>query len=76
MTEVKCPHCGGEVENGFLITLRPLWWDTKKHTLTAAGAEQVTDFTFIVRNIETYRCEKCKFIMFEYRENEGAKKTR
>jgi len=64
----KCPECCGEMEKGFLIAPRPLWWDTKKHSWAAYGGERLMDFTFMVRNIEAYRCVKCKLVLFKYGE--------
>jgi len=61
----KCPICDGELENGFLVTPRPLWWDKQKHLLVADG-EKVEPFKWSINNIEAYRCPKCNLIMFKY----------
>ena len=66
MSELKkCPRCQGELEQGFLVTNHPLWWDTKEHLLIVGG-EQLVDFNFVVLNLEAHRCKKCKLIIFQY----------
>jgi hypothetical protein len=33
----KRPICGGELERGYFIGNRGLWWDTKEHTYLGGG---------------------------------------
>jgi hypothetical protein len=68
LSEVKkCPKCGGEMEKGFLVTPRPLWWDTEKHSVNAGG-EKLVPFSFGMHNLDAYRCSKCKLVLFKYGE--------
>jgi hypothetical protein len=70
MSEVKkCPECGGEMEKGFLVTNRPLRWDTRPHMHIARG-ELLTPVLDMV-NLEAYRCTKCRLVVFRYEEHVG-----
>jgi len=53
------------MEKGFLITIEPLWWDTKGHKWQAAG-EKIVPFSGFAVNLEAYRCKKCDLIIFQY----------
>jgi len=66
MSEVKkCPECGGEMEKGFLISPRTLWWNTQKQEVFLGG-EQLLRSNWKGNNLEGYRCKKCQLIVFKY----------
>jgi hypothetical protein len=64
-----CPLCGSKLEKGFLVTNRPLRWDTRQHTWYARG-ELLTPLLDMV-NLEAYRCTKCRLVVFRYEEHAG-----
>jgi len=63
-----CPLCGSKMEKGFYLVPRQTWWDTKKHRWTAGGSEQINPFSWTLTNFESYRCTKCKLVVFKYGE--------
>lgn len=62
-----CPLCGLELERGFLTT-RLLSWSDKKHKVSAWGGEIIAKEGLSLANIDAYRCEKCKLVIFKYGE--------
>jgi hypothetical protein len=75
----KCPECGAEMEKGFVVSRLVAWSDKKISNWSLRGVfggEQVINqgYPYPIANVEGYRCENCKLIVFKYGENEGANK--
>jgi hypothetical protein len=65
----KCPICGGELEIGYVIAYKWLWWDTKRHTFR--GGELLSNNpTWTNTNFPALRCRKCHIILFDYERRE------
>ena len=64
----KCPICGGELERGYVIAYKWLWWDTERHTFR--GGELLSKNPAWNTNFPALRCRKCHIIAFDYERTE------
>jgi hypothetical protein len=61
----KCPICGGELEQGYLIS-GTSFWDKGKHTLRGGGKLLTKYPAFTNTNFYALRCSNCHIIIFDY----------
>jgi hypothetical protein len=60
-SEVKnCPECGGEMEKGYIISSKGIWWSKRKHIFWVPPREKTKEFIVIfgffnLPNLETHR---------------------
>jgi hypothetical protein len=64
----KCPECDAEMEKGYVNSQRQLFWDTEMHEgiFQIAGGERLIPIGLGIKNLEAYRCVKCRLILFRY----------
>jgi hypothetical protein len=59
----KCPICGGELEKGYAIVSKSMWWDTEKHDFRG-GEERLTDYPVLANtNFPALRCTRCYIVI-------------
>ncbi|MDD1766164.1 MAG: PF20097 family protein [Methanomassiliicoccales archaeon] len=69
---MNCPKCGNEMEHGYLqigqtMGLGVFWFDrTFEHGQQFMAKRKRLMHVVAPRNIEGFRCPKCKIVLFEY----------
>jgi hypothetical protein len=66
----KCPICGWEIERGYAVTSRGLWWATEKHAFSRGGKLLSKYPAWTNTNFPALRCCKCHIIIFDYEKKE------
>ncbi|MGD0057176.1 MAG: PF20097 family protein [Methanomassiliicoccales archaeon] len=67
-----CPKCGTEMEHGYLqigssVALGVFWFDRRfEHGQQFMANKERLMHAPAPRNIEGFRCQKCKVVLFEY----------
>jgi phage FluMu protein Com len=70
MTEVpvqkKCPSCGKEMEEGYIISKMGVYWDTHVPRFIAPGnlLSPNTTEVFKMHYIHSFRCKSCKILNY------------
>jgi hypothetical protein len=77
-----CPHCGSEMEKGFLTAKVFLWSKDPHNSITVwprfapsrvltRGVEILARGRDNITVLSAYRCEKCKLLLVNYEEARG-----
>ena len=64
----KCPSCGGEMEKGFIGVWYMFWSDKNRWVFWRFPPSDnlIVKPGWTAKNLEAYRCKKCKLILFNY----------
>jgi hypothetical protein len=63
---VKCPRCGGVMEEGYIKMTEGIRWRTSDHSW---GKLLRWGTVFWPRDYSAYLCRKCRWILFSYKED-------
>ena len=63
----KCPLCGGELEEGYMLAPRGIYWDTKSNKLSILGAEALkSSWAWTMPQGPALRCKSCGIAILDY----------
>lgn len=63
---VKCPECGGEIAEGYLVS-EAIKWSTQGHPQWALEQETIVHgYAWTFTNTEAFRCPACRLALFCY----------
>jgi len=68
---MKCPKCGNEMEDGFVVAQGFIHWNSKRVFFGLDGDDLLPQSKSIpilgkAENVPAYRCTSCRFIHIEY----------
>jgi ribosomal protein L24E len=68
MSEVKkCPYCGGEMQNGYVISDgQIICWSEKKSSIFLVKGELLKRSIWTPINLKAHRCTHCELVLFYY----------
>jgi uncharacterized protein DUF6487 len=62
----KCARCGGNLEDGYAMAPKGLWWDKVPHKVTwfGTGAEKIiSQWSLTMPNAPAQRCYNCNIVI-------------
>jgi len=63
----KCPVCSGELEEGYMLAPRGMYWDTRRHKLSILGAEALkSSWAWTMPQGPALRCIGCGIAILDY----------
>jgi len=64
---MKCPNCGGDLENGYIHAPRGIYWSSEEHALIAVSSEAILSmWSLTMPRVHAARCTKCGIVLFAY----------
>jgi len=64
---VKCPKCGGELENGYVHAPQGVYWDSVEHKWHIFSLEALLSmWAWTMPRVRGWRCTNCRLILFFY----------
>jgi hypothetical protein len=66
---MKCPECGGEMEDGYIPLLRGIHWREKGEPIGLApawGGLPETGVVWSRKKLQAFRCRNCELVCFQY----------
>jgi Domain of unknown function (DUF6487) len=64
----KCARCGGNLEDGYAMAPKGLWWDKVQHKITwvGTGAEKIiSQWSLAMPNAPAQRCYNCNVVIIQ-----------
>ena len=61
-----CPQCNNSLENGYIISLRPIHWSNDKPGWMCKGRYPITGSRLGCNHSPAKRCPQCKIIILNH----------